>query len=1089
MQRRKAQATGSPPHAPQPSGTKLGVLVLGMHRSGTSAVARVHTLLGLDAGEVDELLPAHPSDNPKGYWERSEINALHDALLASAGHTWYRVAGFDARRLDPEASEVAGPSQRLRELVSQWNARGRPWLVKDPRLCLLLPVWQRIGASCAHVVVVRDPREIAASLTSGPRGTFPSAFVLALWEKYQRMLLRDLAGARAVFIAYDALLADPLRQCERLRHGLAELGIVGLHAATDRDVIEFLDRSLRRSKPQRHATPTAAQEALYRWLRRCCETDGPTPVDSATAEQGDVDAVLAEFEASFAFHREQGRAEAKAGLVERMTAIEAQIERYQAEQNRWLAELAAQRDAAAQARAEAAAERQRSLAIEAQIERYQAEQNRWLAELAAQRDAAAQAQAEAAAVATELREQSNARERLAEQLALQTAELAEARRHAGALADSLQAMRASWSWRLTAPLRAVGRLLDWRPRGSLEQRLYRLYYAVPGVSPARKRAGIVWLHEHVPWLTRHTLSYRLYRHSRELEAEQARQRTEAGPTTRRMDAVRATALIAQLPRTPRISIVMPVYDVEPRWLMAAVNSVRRQFYPHWQLCIADDGSRRSETRAAIDAIERLGDPRIQVRRLPTNRGIALASNAALELAHGEYVGLLDHDDELTRDALLEVALRIVADDPDVIYSDEDKLDPTGQHCEPHFKPDFNLDYFLSVNYLCHFTVLRRTLLQQIGGFRTGFDGAQDYDLFLRATERCERIAHIPKVLYHWRQSSTSTAATSAAKPQAWDAGLRALGESLARRGIDATVERGPYPTTYRVRRALRGQPLVTILIPFRDKPELLATCVESILERSDYPHFEILGIDNGSREPATHRLLEELRRRDARVRFVRYDAPFNFSAINNFGARHARGEHLLFLNNDTEVIARDWLRALLEHSQRPEVGVVGAKLLYADGSLQHAGVIIGIGGVAGHAHLFAPGDDPGYFGRAQLPQRLSAVTFACAMSRRAVFEQLHGLDERELTVAFNDIDYCLRAVEIGYQVIYTPFAVLYHHESRSRGYEDDPEKQARFAREVAYMQRRHRLILERGDPYYNPNLRLDCNDFRPRPGYAEALPV
>lgn len=555
----------------------------------------------------------------------------------------------------------------------------------------------------------------------------------------------------------------------------------------------------------------------------------------------------------------------------------------------------------------------------------------------------------------------------------------------------------------------------------------------------------------------------------------------------RMDAARAETIIAGLERTPTISIVMPVYNVEPRWLGAAVDSVRTQFYPHWELCIADDASTNAETRDALDAIARLGDRRIRMLRMARNSGIAIASNEALKLATGDYVGLLDHDDALTRDALFEVVRQIVATDPDLIYSDEDKLDDSGRHVEVHCKPDYSPDYFFSINYICHFAVLRRELLKQIGGFRAGFDGAQDYDLLLRATERTSRIAHIPKVLYHWRRIPGSTASTSAAKPQTSDAGRRALAESIDRRGIEASVEAGPYPNTFRVRRTIAGEPLVSILIPFRDKPKLLDTCVSSILAKTRYPHYEILCIDNGSSEAQTPDLLERLTRCDARVRVVRHDAPFNYSAINNFAAAQARGTHLLFLNNDTGVISEEWLDAMLEHSQRPEVGVVGARLWYEDGTIQHAGVIVGPGGVAGHGHLFLPGDDPGYFARIRLVQNLSAVTFACAMTRREVFAELGGLNERELKIAFNDVDYCLRAREAGYLVVYTPYALLHHYESKSRGYEDTPEKQARFAAEIRYMQKRHATLLEHGDPYYNPRLSL-TNSFCPDPAYAAELP-
>ncbi|MEP6484122.1 MAG: glycosyltransferase family 2 protein [Rudaea sp.] len=659
--------------------------------------------------------------------------------------------------------------------------------------------------------------------------------------------------------------------------------------------------------------------------------------------------------------------------------------------------------------------------------------------------------------------------------------------HAARLQSGFDAMRSSLSWKLMAPLRAAGSLFNMRPTFKFEQAVYRAYYSIPGFGPTKKRAAVLWLHRHMPALTRHTLSYRLFRQGEQLSKRQATSR-EDRLRLQRIDEAGARARIARMSDPPMISIVMPVYDVDPRWLLAAVNSVRQQFYTKWELCIADDASRRTETRKALDDIERLGDERIKIKRLKKNAGIAEASNAALQMATGEFVGLLDNDDELTRDALFEVAQCVLSTDADMVYSDEDKIDPSGLHVEPHFKPDYAPDYLVCNNYICHFSVFRKSLLDGIGGFRAGFEGAQDFDLILRATEKTQRIEHIAKVLYHWRKTESSTATSSVLKPKASQAGIRALTESLQRRGIDARVDNGPFPTTYRVRRRIEGRPLVSILVPFRDKPELLSTCVRSILDKTNYSNYEIVGIDNGSSDEATHSLMRDLESHDSRVRFVRFDAPFNYSSINNFGASNSRGEYLVLLNNDTEIIARDWLGAMLEYAQRPDVGVVGAKLLYTDKRIQHAGVIVGIGGVAGHAHLMEHSDEPGYFSRAQLPQNLSAVTFACAMIRRDVFDQLGGLNETNLTVAFNDIDFCLRARESGYLVVYTPYAELFHHESRSRGYEDNPEKQARFSLEIQYMQMRHRETLERGDPYYNPNLSLTHN-FQFDPRFADYFPL
>lgn len=663
--------------------------------------------------------------------------------------------------------------------------------------------------------------------------------------------------------------------------------------------------------------------------------------------------------------------------------------------------------------------------------------------------------------------------------------------HVANLENQLRQLHRSLSWRLSAPLRWLGKPIALLTGGRMEQLLYRTYYRLPGLSYARKRAGILWLHKHATFLTRHTNSFRLYEQTEDLIANQiaARQAEGAAPNAeRRMDQARADAQIASWANPPCISILMPVYNVEEKWLNAAVDSVRNQFYPNWELCIVDDGSTRKETLEALERLSADNDSRIKVSLKEKNEGIAATSNAALELATGDYVGLLDNDDELTRDALLETARRIVKDDPDVLYSDEDKLDENGFLVEPHFKPDYNEEYLQSINYVCHFCVARTELLREVGGFRTGFDGAQDYDLILRLTEATDKIAHIPMVLYHWRRIAGSTSATAAAKPHTSEAGLKALSESLARRKIDARALRGPFPNTYRVKRKIKGAPLVSIIIPFRDKPALLDTCVTSILAKTSYANYEVLCIDNGSNTPETFRLIDELQQRDKRVRVIRHDVPFNYSTINNFAATQARGDHFLFLNNDTEVVSVEWLEAMLEHSQRPEVGIVGAKLLYADDTIQHAGVVVGMGGVAGHGHLFLPKDSPGYFGRPQLTQRLSAVTFACAMVRRDAFEKVGGLNEVDLKIAFNDVDFCMRAREAGYQVIYTPYAVLYHYESKSRGYEDTPEKQARFGKEVRYMQERHADALRAGDPFYNPNLTLYDN-FKPDLTYVSKLPV
>lgn len=537
------------------------------------------------------------------------------------------------------------------------------------------------------------------------------------------------------------------------------------------------------------------------------------------------------------------------------------------------------------------------------------------------------------------------------------------------------------------------------------------------------------------------------------------------------DLARQREDAAALGPGPTFSILVPVYNTPEHWLRRCIDSVLEQAWPHWQLCLADDAS-PDPTVGRVLAEYAARDPRIQVVRRARNGHISEASNSALELATGDYVALLDHDDELRPHALLEMAKAIVADPRlEMLYSDEDKLDGDGRRFDPYFKPDWDPDLLRSQNYLCHLSVIRTALVRAVGGFRTGYEGSQDHDLVLRCSERVDpaRIRHIPRVLYHWRAIEGSTALVRDAKDYAAAAGERAVAAQLERCHPDAHVE-GLSHGHYRVRWPLpQPAPKVSLLVPTRDRVELLRTCVESVLERTDYPDFEIVVVDNQSSDHEALAYLNALQSRP-RVRVLRYDAPFNYSAINNWAASQSDGALLCLLNNDVEVISPDWLTEMATQALRPEIGAVGAMLYYPDDSIQHAGVILGIHGVAAHAYAGMPRGYPGHGGRVRVVQRLSAVTAACLLVRRAVFEQVGGLDE-SLRVAFNDIDFCLRVREAGYHNLWTPFAELYHHESASRGSEDTPEKRARFIGEVEAMQRRWgaRLL---DDPAWNPNLSL-----------------
>ncbi len=534
---------------------------------------------------------------------------------------------------------------------------------------------------------------------------------------------------------------------------------------------------------------------------------------------------------------------------------------------------------------------------------------------------------------------------------------------------------------------------------------------------------------------------------------------------------------------PKISIVTPVWNTDERWLRRAIESVLEQTYDNWELCIADGGStRESVERVLKEYAEK--DSRIKVKSLDENKGISGNSNEALSLAAGDFIGLLDHDDELAPFALCEV-VKLLNKKRHVsfIYSDEDKIDEKRRRNNPFFKPDWSPDTFFSHNYICHFSVIKRELVQRVGGFREGYDGSQDYDLFLRVTETLDEreIAHIPKILYHWRTIQGSAADNVEAKPYAIVAAKKALANALYRRGIKASVLDGPYLSSYRVRYEITGNPKVSIIIPTKDKVGVLQTCVNSILEMTDYENYEVVIVDNQSREPETHDYYQRIKN-NPHVKVLEYDSPFNFSAINNFAVAHADGEYLVLLNNDTEIVAEEWLTAMLEHAQREEVGAVGAKLLYYNNTIQHAGVVLGITGspgekgVAGHSHKHLSDRALGYFLRPHIIGNVSAVTAACMMVRRDVYEQVGGLEE-DLVVAFNDVDFCLKIRDRGYLIVYTPYAKLYHYESLSRGYEDNPEKQARFLKEVRYVREKWGGVIDTGDPYYNPNLTLEREDF------------
>lgn len=533
---------------------------------------------------------------------------------------------------------------------------------------------------------------------------------------------------------------------------------------------------------------------------------------------------------------------------------------------------------------------------------------------------------------------------------------------------------------------------------------------------------------------------------------------------------------AAFAQKPLISIVIPLYCTPLPYLKELLESVRRQSYENWQLCLAD-GSPDDKAKEFIE--KHYGrEKRIVYRKLEENGGISVNTNEAVALAAGEYLMLCDHDDTLEPDALYEIVKAINDTGADVLYTDEDKVSMDGRHYfDPNFKPDFNLFRLRENNYICHIFVVKKGLTDETGLLRSEFDGAQDFDFILRCCEKAQKITHIPKVLYHWRCHMDSTAADPSSKAYAYEAGRKAVREHYQRLGIDAKVEMTERPGWYRSHVKVQGNPLISVIIPNKDHTDDLELCLFSMTRKSTYRNYEILIVENNSEKEETFEYYRKLPDRYPKARVLTWEKEFNYSAINNFAAKEAKGEYLLFLNNDVEILTPDWMEEMLQNCQQENVAAVGAKLYYPDDTIQHAGVVLGLGGIAGHIMCRASKEDPGYFGRMISVQEISAVTAACMMVKKSDFDAVGGLDET-FQVAFNDIDLCMKFSAAGKKIIFTPYAELYHYESKSRGLEDTPEKQFRFDKEVKRFQEKWAQQLEMGDPYYSPNLSVtegDCS--------------
>ena len=619
--------------------------------------------------------------------------------------------------------------------------------------------------------------------------------------------------------------------------------------------------------------------------------------------------------------------------------------------------------------------------------------------------------------------------------------------------DSYAIIANSFFWKTTKPARAV---LDWVKK------------------EARKNERVYLFLQTVKWTLRYGPKEAGTRR-KIAKAELSRKHASKNwPTNEELEQQKAE----KFPRDIKFSILVPLYNTPEKFLKEMIESVQRQSYQNWELCLADGSDAEHITVGTICQQYAKKDHRILYKKLEKNLGISGNTNACIDMASGDYIALFDHDDILHPSALFEVMKAICDKDADFVYTDENTFQdkPSDAYC-PNFKPDFAPDTLRSNNYICHLSVFSKSLLEDAGGgFRSEFDGSQDYDMILRLTEKARRIVHIPQVLYYWRSHPSSVASDVSAKPYTMTAAKKALAEHLKRAGLAGTVEDSRIPTTYHIKYEIAGNPKISIIIPNKDHIDDLSKCINSILEKTTWKNWEIIVVENNSTDSNTFQYYNRLRGMDNRIRVIAWKEDFNFSAICNYGASQAAGEYLLMLNNDIEVITPNWLEEMLMFAQRKDVGMVGAMLYYPDDTVQHAGVILGIGGVGGHSHKYLPRASYGYMSRLCFAQNLSAVTAACALIPKRVWDQVHGFDE-EFAVAFNDVDLCMRIRKAGYLIVWTPYAELYHYESKSRGPEDTPEKQKRFSGEVIKFQNRWSKELEAGDPYYNPNLTLEREDF------------
>ncbi|MHA1539601.1 MAG: glycosyltransferase [Alphaproteobacteria bacterium] len=1061
------------------------IFILGMHRSGTSALAGLLSSVGVDFSPY--LLPAK-KDNVTGFWEHKDIVEIHDTLLAALGRSW-----DDVRPLPEDWVESEPAKQAEKKLINVIHrdfagSEQHIWGIKEPRACRLLPLWKKIFEQL-HVephflIIYRSPLEVAMSLKE--RDGVIEGKSIFLWIQHNLSAEYETRGFKRCFISYNHLLDHWQNDLEKIKETLD----LPINVPEDQS---FLDKSLRSHRVPESILSQNPKlknwgEELFGYLQEMREEGGDFSTKIIQDELDELYRHVQTIEVFLEdlFADETKKLVAKSDLtIKAMTHQKARLTKIVGEQKRHadLLEGSLSMRATRPLRGLWGFLKEASLFLPRRKHKVTFEAiGNGQHVLDSQRKKAPKGWI-IFSFHLETGKQYNAVKLLLDKGAGLVEEdaiylpprLNGRQRHLFRLPAYVKGIRLDLDAEEENLLRdieikplstamVIVRFIWWRME-PFAHHPSLLLGVFPRFMRAFKRYGV------------RGVGRKLMQHALRVgQQETYQQWIRLFDTVTDKDRAEIQARLAtSLPYKPLISVVMPTYNTPADLLTEAIESVQNQLYPHWELCIADDASVSLETKKVLKKFEK-DDPRIKVTYRKRNGHISQASNSALKLTEGEFIALLDHDDRLAEHALYMVVEKLnKAKDADIIFSDEDKINEQGERFHPHFKPGWNKDLFYTQNYLSHLGVYRRTLVKKVEGFRKGYEGSQDYDLALRILEHTTttKIHHIPHILYHWRATFGSAALSIDAKPYAVEAGRKALRSHFRRLKSDAKVKEGAISMHHRVIYPLpEKSPKISVIIPTKDRVDLLQKAVEGLLEKTDYQNIELLIVDNGSKEDATKTYLKEIQK-NKNVRVLSYNKIFNFSAINNFAAREAKGKILCFMNNDVQPLHADWLENMLREALRPEIGVVGTKLYYPDGTLQHAGVLLTEEGVASHLFKHFPQENAGYFARTKMNQNFSAITGACMMMRKKVFEEVGGFDEKNLKVAFNDVDFCLRTREKGYLVTFTPYAGLYHMESATRGMENSHRKQRRFIKEKEYMLRTWKDLIAK-DPYFNPNFELNA---------------